>query len=316
MSGARYCGGCGRERSPGARFCTGCGHAHPGDDGAAGVGTASPVPSWGPGGGGAGGWEDDAWEATTMVQAPRTPTPLQGYPPSPYSAQAPRPVSSYGPYPPPSPSPPATGASGRGIAGPLIAAITAFVVLAGLVGVYLWRDRTGQPTSPPAAAAGSGGTAAAGSTTNPATPTTTTTTTTKPSPTVPEALRLLTEQRARDAALVRKDGHWTAQLASKYEGVVDPNQTNAAGGHTFGLEDILAEYRALRSRFGPAIRLVVPVDIGREWSRNEQLWITLYDPLTFADEDDVKVWCSIQFPGKSGADLINVCLPRRTKPMD
>lgn len=124
----------------------------------------------------------------------------------------------------------------------------------------------------------------------------------------------LADQRASDLPSLVLDGHWVVQLASKYNGLVDPRQIAANGTNTFYLEDILAEYRALSARFGDKVKLVGGSDFGKRSSRGVPVWITIYDPGPFSNESSVRSWCASAFPNLNGSDLANVCLPRTATP--
>lgn len=145
---------------------------------------------------------------------------------------------------------------------------------------------TSSPTSPPA--------------TSPSSPTD-----------IAAAASLAKLQATRDATVtqVRLDGRWVAQLASKYDGVVDPNQTTASGSHTFGYPDILAEYESIRAVFGDGVLLLQGTDFGRQVSGRKAIWVTLYDG-GFRSQAQAQAWCGHQFPGLTGKALANKCVVR------
>lgn len=124
----------------------------------------------------------------------------------------------------------------------------------------------------------------------------------------------LTDQRDADVPTLTLDGHWVAQLASKFDGVTDPRQEAPDGTHTFRLADILAEHQGFRSRFGDGIKLIGGDDMGKRSGRLVATWTTIYDPGSFADESSVASWCLSAFPRLTGNDLGDVCLPRPSSP--
>ncbi|MEN3608646.1 hypothetical protein AAH979_03785 [Plantactinospora sp. ZYX-F-223] len=130
------------------------------------------------------------------------------------------------------------------------------------------------------------------------------------------ALAALHELRLGDQPLIRLDGRYAAQLASKSVGIVDPRQVAANGSHTFHAVDILAEHRRIRAetaREAPVV-LLLSTDVGkRQLYRGQPLWITV--ALVAADRPaDVVAWCAERFPELTGAALTNRCLPRRLEP--
>lgn len=161
-------------------------------------------------------------------------------------------------------------------------------------------------------------------------PTTTTTTTTapatndpQPSPgpstttPAPSALDRLLAYRTTSLTGLVLDGRWVAQLASKYDGVVDPTQTAGDGSHTFHLPDILAEHERLRSdpRFaGVRMLLLGGGDFGVNTTYSQPLWVTLADPGGLADKAAVTAWCAAHFPGQTPQSLPGVCYPRHLSP--
>lgn len=118
-------------------------------------------------------------------------------------------------------------------------------------------------------------------------------------------------QAARDSSRqqVTLDGRWAAQLASKYDGVVDPLQRTAAGSHTFGYPDILTEFEQLRAAYGNAVIMLNATDFGRQVESPKPYWISLYDG-GFTTSAQAQAWCEQQFPGTTGKALANTCLPR------
>lgn len=204
-----------------------------------------------------------------------------------------------------------------GWVGPVIAAgLVLALVGAGALWWFLWRPSSTAPvvaqgtaTSPsssptPSSSLSSSSPSAASSSTS-ASPSSSATV-------APEVV--LNDLRAADLPTLVLDGHWVVQLASKYNGVVDQQQLAANGTHTFGDADILAEHEALRSRFGPGIKLIGGKDMGKRSSRPQALWMTIYDQGTFGSEADVTNWCASVFPDKAGEARLNVCLPRKASP--
>lgn len=108
------------------------------------------------------------------------------------------------------------------------------------------------------------------------------------------------------------DGHWVAQLASKYPGVYDKYQETRSGEHRFWTDDILVEHENLRGTFGDSsIRLVRSADLLHKKPIRSDMWVTFYDG-DFSSRDQALAWCKSQFPGRSGERLENVCAPRQT----
>ena len=118
---------------------------------------------------------------------------------------------------------------------------------------------------------------------------------------------------------VTTDNHYLVELAAKWVGATDPQLTAANGSHTFYASDILAEYRSLKSSYGLSVHLVLSAQFGKQSVNSkipagEPLYITIYDPGTFAGKSDADSWCSAQFPGLTGASLQNVCLTHPATP--
>ena len=126
----------------------------------------------------------------------------------------------------------------------------------------------------------------------------------------------LAQRRDFDLPAADLDGRWIAQLASKYDGVVDRSQTAASGGHTFRLADILAEHESLRTRYeqqGLSVLLLQATDFGRQRNWNHTIWVTIVDP-GLKSSDAVSRWCRQKHPGLSKKQVTNVCLPRQLQP--
>lgn len=133
-----------------------------------------------------------------------------------------------------------------------------------------------------------------------------------------EAEAALDGRRSATLETVELDGRWVLQLASKYPGVTDPNQTTVAGSHTFELPDIEREHSDLRDLMaadGVPVLLLRASDFGSSSSsRRNQLWVTLADPGGLSSQDAARSRCAELFPGRSGDALKNVCVPRRLNP--
>jgi hypothetical protein len=79
--------------------------------------------------------------------------------------------------------------------------------------------------------------------------------------------------RDGDLMTVSLDASWLAQLASKYVGIVDPEQIAEGGGHVFGAVDILAEHRHLRDgdNLDAHVVLLLSTDYGKRQLVNDNL---------------------------------------------
>ncbi|WOQ16716.1 hypothetical protein [Raineyella sp. W15-4] len=115
---------------------------------------------------------------------------------------------------------------------------------------------------------------------------------------------------------VTTDGHYLVELSAKYIGAYDPQLTAANGTHTFYFTDIVAEYQQLRDRFGSDVHLVRSTQYGKQTPNSkvpagESIYVTVYDPGTFAGTDSAQSWCQSSFPGLTGSALDNVCLVRQ-----
>lgn len=129
----------------------------------------------------------------------------------------------------------------------------------------------------------------------------------------PEALSALRQQRATDLANTPLDGQWVAQLASKYDGIVDPLQTSASGSHTFHNVDILAEFRGLQglNLGGANLALLLSTDYGqRRTVSGHVLWVTFALP-GLSSKSEVESWCGTSFAPLTGQALLNVCAARQ-----
>lgn len=293
-----FCGNCGQEAA--GRYCITCGHP-----------TQAGSTPWR----GLPAREPDALSehdlfapsdrADTVIAQPlaqRQPQRPPQAPPPP----SPRPVHSS-----PPPPPYAVSGSPRRRSAPVTLALVAglLIGLAGVGGLAVWWQQQGQTSDPNVVAGNTPSPRRVASlpTGSPTTPPPTASATAAAEASPQARLEAWREQGTAGFAL---DGHWMAQLASKYEGVVDPAQTAADGDHTFGLADIVAEHETLRSRFDN-VRLVSGDDFGRRSTTPSTLWVTLYDPGSFGSEAEVRAWCRATFAPLSGAALENVCVPRR-----
>lgn len=115
---------------------------------------------------------------------------------------------------------------------------------------------------------------------------------------------------------VTTDGHYLVELSAKYVGAYDPQLTAANGTHTFYFTDIVAEYQQLRDRFGSDVHLVRSTQYGKQTANSkvpagESIYVTVYDPGTFAGKDSAQSWCQSRFPSLTGSTLDNVCLARQ-----
>lgn len=114
------------------------------------------------------------------------------------------------------------------------------------------------------------------------------------------------------------DGRWAAQLASKWVGIVDPNQVAADGSHTFGAVDIWREYSQARDRFGPEVLLLQSTDMGKQLSfpgkpDSEPMWLTVYYG-SFADRASATQWCHQTFPSMAADQVVNFCFAKQAVP--
>lgn len=140
--------------------------------------------------------------------------------------------------------------------------------------------------------------------------------TTTPTPTE----TVLTEEEERSIALTTLDdmvladrarqpvrGQWVAQLASKFEGVVDTSRQP----EPFTIPQILDEVVAHRSNpeYGELVRVILQGDWGKSEPGPKTLWVTVAD-LDFDSRETALAWCGDHF-SQRGEDLLNVCYPRQ-----
>lgn len=108
------------------------------------------------------------------------------------------------------------------------------------------------------------------------------------------------------------DGRWVAVLSAKRPGITDPQQVAANGSHTFYEDDILILHEDLAYRFSYAdVILLLGTDWGKQTSNSSDLWFTIADLGPDTTEAEVQQWCAASFPGTSGKELENNCLPRQ-----
>lgn len=139
---------------------------------------------------------------------------------------------------------------------------------------------------------------------------------TSPEQTEAAALNNLASLASSGGARASKNGQWVAQLASKWVGVEDTRLTTASGSHVFYAVDILHEHQQLRERFSSYdVVLLDSRTYGKRLNRNGQaIWVTSVVNQGFSDEDAVLYWCRGAYPGLSGKDLLNSCMPNRLNP--
>jgi len=120
------------------------------------------------------------------------------------------------------------------------------------------------------------------------------------------ALTTLDEMVLADRALRPVRGQWVAQLASKFEGVVDTSQQSAP----FTVPQILDEVELHRGNpeYGHLVRLILQGDWGKSEAGSQPLWVTVVD-LDYSNREAVLAWCEDHFTQR-GEDLLNVCYPR------
>jgi hypothetical protein len=132
----------------------------------------------------------------------------------------------------------------------------------------------------------------------------------------PDALNALQDLRRDSRSQTDLDGHYVAQLASKYPGLVSPKETSPSGDHEFTADEILTEHQKLQNRFGSNIILLLSTDYGKRQKLDGQaLWVTFFDD-RFSGSAEVTAWCRQSFPELSGGDLANACTPRTLRPKD
>lgn len=287
-----YCGRCGSQVV--GRFCGSCGEPAAGQAEVSQPG-AGPTAWGGP----------QPWAASSGPQAPVQPVAANS-PVSPVPGTVGG-GSGYPPFAPPPPPPPPPSRSNAGV----VWLTVAVVVVALVIGFLVYRGQSQSTATPSPTVA---------TPTDEATPSTPDDETSEPSTPPPDAPTVkpataLAQQRAQDLGSVVFDGRWIAQLASKYDGVVDRSQTAASGGHTFRLADILAEHQALRSRFesqGVSVLLLRATDFGRQRNWGRTIWVTVADPGADSVEQ-ARQWCRRSFPNRTKKQVENVCLPRQLK---
>lgn len=120
------------------------------------------------------------------------------------------------------------------------------------------------------------------------------------------ALTTLDGMVLADRALQPVRGQWVAQLASKFEGVVDTSQQ----ADPFTVPQILSEVELHKSNpeYGDLVRLILQGDWGKSEAGSQPLWVTVVD-LSYSNREAVLAWCEDHFTQR-GEDLLNVCYPR------
>lgn len=146
-------------------------------------------------------------------------------------------------------------------------------------------------------------------------PSATTTESPIPTPTPSKQLRdqafaTLQKTVADDARLAPIRGQWVAQLASKYEGVVDKSQQATP----FTVPQILTEVTRLRAdpEYGSLVRVVHQGDWANSTAGAKPMWVTMAD-VDMSSRDEVVAWCESHF-AQRGKALLNVCYPRQMNP--
>jgi hypothetical protein len=281
MTGARFCGSCGRPLGALDRNCGYCGW---------------PVPQQPP----------------AEPAAPGAPVPPWAMTPGSYPAGAPMPS----PVPPARPP----GNRGLLVA-TLVVGVVVVALVAGLGVWYLagrHRDSTAatapSPDPLPAVTSQSPSTP----TVQPSTPTPTPRRTPTRTPSAQAAaLAQLKAIRSRDLSSLTLDGRWIDVLAAKSDGITDHRQPNFAVDDIFHYPDILAEHERLRNdpALGGHVYLLTGTDFGqRSKHAGKTLWTTIYDD-SFTSKADAQESCRRLYPGLSGDRLDDHCLARRlTRP--
>ena len=208
----------------------------------------------------------------------------------------------------------------------VIAIAVAVVVLVAAGSVLAWfalRDG-GTSDASPTSTAGPPTTAPTSASTAPPSPQTdsvTTVTETQAAPTADpaeEARASLSAQRQQSLSGLDLDGRWVLTLSSKYDGVTDPLQTTSSGSNVWRLPDIVEFNDQLVSAMaaeGVPTLVLKATDFGRDTNRNsEEIWMTLADPGGLTSRAAADAWCAEHFPGQSGTELLNSCMPRQLRP--
>ncbi len=294
-----YCGRCGTQVD--GRFCGRCG-----EPAAAPEAGAAPQP-----------WAAHQWpgspgqhtaagpEATSSPGSAQPGGVDAGVPPAQFVT--PPPAQFVTPPPPPPPPP----ASPRRTA---IWVTAGVVVIALVAGFWVYRSRQDPDVATPTASVSAVPTDAPSSSPTEESSESSTPSVSPEDPTEKPATTLA-RQREQDLASAVLDGRWIAQLASKYDGVVDRTQTAASGGHTFRLADIVAEHQSLRNRFesqGISVLLLRATDFGRQRGGTRTIWVTIADPGA-GTKDEMLRWCTRNFPNRTKKQVENVCFPREFK---
>lgn len=250
-------------------------------------------------------------------------TPTATSPSVPSQPRAPSPlVDPWAPVPAPSEpsqdvlaSPPPAPSGKRRSRRLLIGGLCVLGLVAGLGwAVNASEDRGGGTTAPPTVAKTVGSSAPATATSAPQAAASS-----RPPPSTRQAKtarQLRSEALATLAQLVESDaekdpirGQWVAQLASKYEGVIDKTQQSKP----FTVPQILAEVnRHLRNpEYGSEVRVVLQGDWGGSTAGARPLWVTFAD-IDGSSRAEVVAWCESRFKQR-GQALLNVCYPREMR---
>lgn len=102
---------------------------------------------------------------------------------------------------------------------------------------------------------------------------------------------------------------WVAQVASKYEGIVDTSQRPTP----FTLVDIWTEIERWRNvpEYGSQVRVVHLGDWAGTSPHNPPMWVTFVD-IDAGSKAAVTSWCEARFEQR-GKALLNICYPRQMR---
>lgn len=121
-------------------------------------------------------------------------------------------------------------------------------------------------------------------------------------------LEKLRSETLRDS---RPVGPVVAVLSAKRNGITDTTQRAANGTHTFYYADILILHHHLVDQFrGERMYFLQSRDVDDK--KSHDLYYTVVDR-GFTSDAEVEYWCASAFPGLSGQNLKNVCLPRNLR---
>lgn len=192
---------------------------------------------------------------------------------------------------------------------PVVAVVTALVVVAGAVTYVLWPENDDQRAAP----APTSTSTSLVPTTAPVTP--------APEPAVTttsegDALTGLNSLRDTSLTQVTLDGRWVAQIASKNVGISDPLQTTSTGSHVFMAADILKESEQLAAYFSDTpVYVLASTDFGKSSVAPDgtPYWTTVVDA-GFGSADAVRSWCDAEYASLSPEEIANACAPRQLTP--